>query len=97
MHKILTAGVAALTLGGAVAGAAVPANAAPYGYYHGGSSARLHKAHKDSSRFAAVTKKDDAKAAPGTAAPAVDATPAATPEKAVEPAVQATPTDTPAK
>jgi hypothetical protein len=67
-----------------------------YGYYHGGSSARLHKAHKDTSRFAAVTKKDDAKAAPGTA-PAVDATPAATPEKAVEPAVQATPTDTPAK
>jgi hypothetical protein len=68
-----------------------------YGYYHGGSSAGVHKAHKDTSRFAAVTKKDDAKAAPGTAAPAVDATPAATPEKAAEPAVQATPTDTPAK
>jgi hypothetical protein len=36
MRKILTAGLAALTLGGAVAGAAVPASAAPYGYWHGG-------------------------------------------------------------
>jgi hypothetical protein len=68
-----------------------------YGYYHSGSSARPHKAHKDTSRFAAVTKKDDVSAAPATAAPALDAAPAATPEKAVEPAVQAAPTDTPAK
>ena len=39
MRKIITAGIAALTLGGAVAGAAVPANAQGYhhGYYgHGG-------------------------------------------------------------
>jgi hypothetical protein len=36
MRKALTAGVAALTLGGAVAGAAQPASAAPFGGYHGG-------------------------------------------------------------
>jgi hypothetical protein len=42
MRKVLTAGVAALTLGGAIAGAALPADAAPWhggyhgGYYHGG-------------------------------------------------------------
>ncbi len=36
MRKILTAGVVALTLGGAILGAAVPANAEPYGHWHGG-------------------------------------------------------------
>ena len=38
MRKILTAGLAALTLGGAVAATAVPANAEPWhgGGYHGG-------------------------------------------------------------
>jgi hypothetical protein len=39
MRKVLTAGLAALTLGGAVAATAVPADAAPYGWhggYHGG-------------------------------------------------------------
>src|SRR5579871_5115577 len=38
MRKILTAGLAALTLAGGVAATAVPADAAPYhgGYYHGG-------------------------------------------------------------
>jgi hypothetical protein len=38
MRKILTAGLAALTLGGAVAATAVPADAAPWhgGGYHGG-------------------------------------------------------------
>jgi len=68
-----------------------------YGYYHGGSSAGLHKAHKDTSRIAAVTKTDDATAAPAKAAPAVDAMPAATPDKAVEAGVQATPSVLPAK
>jgi hypothetical protein len=68
-----------------------------YGYYHGGSPARLHKAHKDTSRVATVTKKDDAAAAPATPAPAVDAAPAATPDKAPEAAAQATPPDAVAK
>ena len=68
-----------------------------YGYYHGGSPARVRKAHKDTSRIAAVTKKDDTTATPATAAPAVDATPAAAPEKAAEPAAQAAPTEAPAK
>jgi hypothetical protein len=36
MRKILTAGLAALTLGGAVAGAAVPAQAEPHGGWRGG-------------------------------------------------------------
>jgi hypothetical protein len=36
MRKILTAGLAALTLGGAVAATAVPAQAYPYGHWHGG-------------------------------------------------------------
>src|ERR1700761_960648 len=38
MRKALTAGIAALTLGGALVGAAAPASAAPWhgGYYHGG-------------------------------------------------------------
>ena len=60
-----------------------------YGYYHSGSSARLHKPHKDTSRVAAVTRKDAATAAPAATAPAVDAAPAATADKAV----QATPSD----
>jgi hypothetical protein len=42
MRKVLTAGVAALALGGAVAGAAMPADAAPYGYYHGGYHGGWH-------------------------------------------------------
>jgi hypothetical protein len=65
-----------------------------YAYYHGGSSVRVHKVHKDASRLAAVTKKDSATAA---ATPAIDATPAATPDKAVEPAGPAAPSDAPAK
>lgn len=36
MRKVLTAGLAALTLAGGVAATAAPAEAAPYGYYHGG-------------------------------------------------------------
>ena len=38
MRKILTAAAAALTLGGAIAATATPADARPYGYggYHGG-------------------------------------------------------------
>lgn len=68
-----------------------------YGYYHGGSSVRVHKAHKDTSRLAAVTKKDSATAAPAAATPAIDATPAATPDKAVEPATPTAPSDAPAK
>jgi hypothetical protein len=36
MKKILTAAMAALTLGGAAMATAVPAEAAPYGYWHGG-------------------------------------------------------------
>lgn len=34
MRKVLTAGVAALTLAGALAVTAAPAEAAPWGYYH---------------------------------------------------------------
>ena len=69
-----------------------------YGYYHAGSSARLHKAHKDAPRVAAMTKKDDAAATPVTTAPAVDVAPAATPDKTPEAAAQVTPSDaTPAK
>jgi hypothetical protein len=36
MKKIITAAMAALTLGGAAMASAVPAEAAPHGYYHGG-------------------------------------------------------------
>jgi hypothetical protein len=66
-----------------------------YGYYHGGSTARVHRAHKDTSRVAAVTKKDGAVVAPVT--PAADTAPAATPDKAPQAAVQATPAEPPAK
>jgi hypothetical protein len=48
-----------------------------YGYYHGGGAPRVHKAHKDSSRFAAVTKKEDAAPAPAAAAPIAAASQAA--------------------
>jgi hypothetical protein len=75
-----------------------------YGYYHGGGAPRVHKAHKDSSRIAAVAKKDDAApapaaaAAPEAAAPATEATPAKIPQTAPVAAPQTTPTDaTPAK
>ena len=68
-----------------------------YGYYHGGPSVRVHKARKDAAKVATVVKKDDATAAPATAAPAVAGTPAAAPEKAAEPAAQAAPVETPAK
>jgi hypothetical protein len=68
-----------------------------YGYYHGGGAPRVHKAHKDSSRFASVTKKDDpapAAAASDAPVPATEATPAKVPDAAP----QATPADTaPAK
>jgi len=36
MKKIITAAMAALTLGGAAMASAVPAQAEPHGYYHGG-------------------------------------------------------------
>ena len=68
-----------------------------YGYYHGGGASRIHKAHKDTSRIASVTKKEDAAAAPvaaasDAAAPATEATPAKIPQTpAVAP--QATPAD----
>jgi len=68
-----------------------------YGYYHSGSSARLHKAHKDTSRVAAVTKADDKTVAPAATAPTVDAAPAATPDKAPETTPQAAPSDAVAK
>ena len=68
-----------------------------YGYYHGGPSVRVHKAHKDAAKVATVAKKDDAAAAAATSVPAVNTTPAATPEKAAEPAAQAAPAETPAK
>jgi hypothetical protein len=65
-----------------------------YGYYHGGGAPRVHKAHKDSSRFAAVSKKDDAApAAPEAAAPANESAPAKIPQTAPAAAPQATPTD----
>jgi hypothetical protein len=50
-----------------------------YGYYNGGSTVKVRKAHKDTARVAAV-KKDDTAAA--TTAPAVEATPAKAPEAA---------------
>jgi len=69
-----------------------------YGYYHGGGAPRVHKAHKDSSRFAAVSKKEDAAPAPAAAAPiaavpATEATPAKVLETAPAAASQAAPTD----
>jgi hypothetical protein len=75
-----------------------------YGYYHGErSSARVHKAHKDAARVAAMAKKDDA-ATPAAAAPAVEAAPAAetapvkTPDATPQADPQAAPSDaTPAK
>ena len=66
-----------------------------YGYYHGGSQARVHKAHKETARVATVVKKDDAAAAPAT--PAIDAKPAAAPEKVAEPAAQTAPAEAPVK
>jgi hypothetical protein len=72
-----------------------------YGYYHGGGAPRVHRAHKDSSRFASVTRKEDAApaaAASDAAAPITEATPAKIPETAPAAASQATPVDTaPAK
>jgi len=62
-----------------------------YGYYHGGSAPRVHKAHKDSSRFAAVTKKEDAAPAPVAAAPAAAPATEATPAKVLETAPAAAP------
>jgi hypothetical protein len=74
-----------------------------YGYYHGGGAPRVHRAHKDTSRFAAVAKKEDAAPAPAaatsdTAAPVTEATPAKAPETAPAAAPQVAPTDSvPAK
>jgi hypothetical protein len=75
--------------------ACVSVYAPEYGYYHGGSAPRVHKAHKDSSRFASVTKKDDPAPAPAAAA---DAPVPTTEAKVPDAAPQATPADTaPAK
>jgi hypothetical protein len=49
-----------------------------YGSYNGGRSAKIHKLHKDNSRFAS-RKEDD------IPAPAAEATPAKTPETAPQP------------
>src|ERR1700744_775836 len=57
---------------GCASSSCVSVYAPGYGYYHGGSPVRVHKAHKDTSRVAAVTRKDAA-AAPAATAPAVDA------------------------
>jgi hypothetical protein len=74
--------------------------ASDYGYSHGGGAPRVHRAHKDSSRFASVTKEDAAPApaaASDAAAPATEATPAKVPETAVA-APPTTPADSaPAK
>jgi hypothetical protein len=82
----------------------VSVDAPGYGYYHGERSARLHKAHKETARVAAVTRKDDATTPPAAAAPAVEAAPAAeaapvkTPDAPPQAAPQAAPSDTtPAK
>jgi hypothetical protein len=77
---------------GCASSSCVSVYAPGYGYYHGGSPVRAHKAHKDTSRVAAVTKKDAA-AAPAATTQAVDASPAATPDKAPEAAPQATPSE----
>jgi hypothetical protein len=55
-----------------------------YGYYHGEGPARVHKAHKDTTRLASATKKDETVTAiaPAAAAPAAEATPAKAPEVA---------------
>jgi hypothetical protein len=50
-----------------------------YGSYNGGRAVKVRKAHKDTARMAAA-KKDDA--APATATPAIEATPARAPEAA---------------
>ena len=78
----------------------VSVDAPGYGYYHGERSARIHKAHKDSARVAAVTKKDDAATTPAAApaaeaAPAADAAPVKTPDATPRAAPQAAPSDTP--
>jgi hypothetical protein len=78
---------------GCASSSCVSVYAPGYGYYHSGSPVRVHKAHKDTARIAAVTKKDAAATAPATTAPAVDAAPAATPGKAPETTPQATPSD----
>jgi hypothetical protein len=65
----------------------VSVDAPGYGSYHGGRSARLHKAHKDTAQVASVAKKDDSTTA-------VSATPAAAETPAVTPAPAAS--DTPA-
>ena len=58
-----------------------------YGYYHNDRhQAKVHKAHKDVSRLASTRKED---AAPAPVAPAVEATPAKSPEAIP----QATPSD----
>jgi hypothetical protein len=75
----------------------VSVDAPAYGYYHRERPARLHKAHKDPTRVAAVTRKDDA-ATPAAAAPAAEAAPVKTLEATPQAAPQATPSDTaPAK
>src|ERR1700722_12855459 len=58
-----------------------------YGYYHGGGAPRVHKAHKDGSRLAAVTQKKDAAPVPA-AAPATEAPPAKVLEAGPAPAPQ---------
>jgi hypothetical protein len=50
-----------------------------YGSYNAGRSVKVHKAHKDTARLASAKKED---AAPPPAAPAVEATPATTPQAA---------------
>jgi hypothetical protein len=76
----------------------VSVDAPGYGYHHGERSARVHKAHKDTTHVAAVAKRDDT-AAPAGAAPAVEAAPAAeaapvkTPEATPQAAPQAAPSE----
>jgi hypothetical protein len=55
----------------------VSVDAPGYGYYHGERPPRFHKAHKDTARVAAVTRKDDVATTPAAAAPAMEAAPAA--------------------
>jgi hypothetical protein len=70
-----------------------------YGSYHGERSARLHRAHKDIARVAAVARKDDNTATPVAAAsttpgaePAATVPSEATPQAAPLPAAsEATP------
>ena len=82
----------------------VSVDAPGYGYYRGERPARLHKAHKETARVAAVTRKDDAATPTATAAPAVEAAPTAdaavvkTPDAPPQAAPQTTPSDaTPTK